>query len=135
MEPFPQLEIIRGSLSVENEARVKKLREDLSKLRGSHTVKIKSPQLEVKITSPQRTFTVFKFSAEAKSTSNPPWFTNGLSEEYRAHLFDQRNAMREAGEADHVIRCKLLWFWFLAAIWTPTVSKLQSLIPPIRISS
>jgi hypothetical protein len=59
----------------------------------------------------------------------------GLSEEYRAHLLDQRSEMVEAGEPDYVIRRKLLWYWFVAAVWTPIVSKLQSLIPPNRISS
>jgi hypothetical protein len=60
---------------------------------------------------------------------------NGLPEEYQAHLLDQCSEMIEAGEPAHVIRFKLLWYWFVAAVWTPSVSKLQNLIPPNRISS
>lgn len=75
------------------------------------------------------------FSKVSRYTSNLPWSINSLSEEYRAHFLDQRNAMLEAGEADHVIRRKLFQYWFMAVIWTPIVSKLQSLIPPAHISS
>jgi len=110
-------------------ARIKRI-----KRRESYAVKITSPQLAVKITSPQLAVTS-GFSKASRSASNLPWSINSLPEEYRAYSLDQRNAMREAGETDHVIRCKLLWFWFLAAIWTPIVSRLQNLIPPNRISS
>lgn len=71
----------------------------------------------------------------SSSAPNRPRFINGLPDEYRAHFLDQRSEMVEAGEPAHVIRFKLLRYWFLAAVWTPIVSKLQNLIPPNRISS
>jgi len=104
------------------------------KRRELYTVKITSPQLAVKITSPQLAVTS-GFSKASRSASNLPWSINSLPEEYRAHFLDQRSAMLEAGEAAHVIYYKLLWYWFLATVWTPIVSRLQSLIPPNRISS
>ncbi|MBW4526816.1 MAG: hypothetical protein KME18_16785 [Phormidium tanganyikae FI6-MK23] len=58
-----------------------------------------------------------------------------LPEEYQAHYLDRRNKMIEAGQSRHAIHFKLLCFWFVAAIWTPIVSKMQQLIPPIRISN
>ena len=140
MEPFSTKTLI--VLDGVDEEQVEGVHVDLDKLRKVYdakrrelyAVKITSPQLAVKITSPQLAVTS-GFSKASRSASNLPWFINSLPEEYRAYSLDQRNAMREARETDHVIRCKLLWYWFIAAVWTPTVSRLQNLIPPNRISS
>ena len=122
-----------------DEEQVERVHADLDKLREMYDarigVRIKRRELyTVKITSPQLAVTS-GFSKASRSASNLPWSINSLPEEYRAHFLDQRSAMLEAGEAAHVIYYKLLWYWFLATVWTPIVSRLQSLIPPNRISS
>jgi len=140
MESISGDEIIRGSLTAENVARLKKIRDELVQeldrvdddIRTSYAVEATLAHLSKDL---ERRLLANGFSKASRSASNLPWSINSLPEEYRAHCLDQRNAMREAGETDHVIRCKLLWFWFMAVIWTPIVSRLQNLIPPNRISS
>jgi len=105
---------------------------EVNKLVGASTVDLLLKTGSLVVNAPRH---LFKFRESANSTFNSPWFINRLSEEYRAHFLDQRNAMLEAGEAEHIIRCKLLWFWLVAVVWTPIISKLQRLIPPIRIFS
>jgi hypothetical protein len=58
------------------------------------------------------------------------WFI-GLSEEYQAHFVDLRNAMIEAGTPCHIIRRKLIWYWFIAVVWTPIFSQLLKVWTPI----
>jgi len=105
---------------------------EVNKLVGASTVDLLLKTGSLIVNAPRH---LFKFRESANSTFNSPWFINSLPEEYRAHRFDKRKAMLEAGEAEHIIQRELFQHWFMAVIWTPIVSKLQRLIPPNRISS
>jgi hypothetical protein len=76
---------------------------------------------------------IIKLNLIPHSKTTNLWFI-GLSEEYQAHLVDKRNKLIEAGKSRHSIRCELICYWFIAAVWTPIFSQLQKLIPPGRRS-